>query len=59
MYKCKIMVLKRMANQDLIDEDMGEEHKAKDVAPCPHCRDGQEFIVESPGVIPERFRAWA
>ena len=59
MYKCKIIVLKRMANPDLIDEYMGEEHKAKDVAPCPHFEDGQEFIVESPGAIPEGFCAWA
>ena len=59
MYKCKITVLKRMANQDLIDEYMGDERKTNDVAPCPYCDDGQEYMVENPGVLPEGFCAWA
>ena len=59
MHKCKITVLKRMANQELIDEYMGDEYRARNVAPCDNLEDGQEFTVESPGVPPEGFCAWA
>ena len=33
MYKCKITVLKRMVNQDLIDQYMGDEFRAKQIDP--------------------------
>ena len=59
MKGCKITVLKRMANQDLIDEYMGEESKTDDVVPCNLFEDGQEFIVENWGTVPEGFCGWA
>lgn len=59
MHKCKITVLKRMANHDLVQEYMGEEYKARHLAPCPNLADGQEFIADSPGVAPDGFCAWA
>ena len=59
MFKCKITVLKRMVNQDLIDEYMGDVYRAKDLAPCPGFEDGQTFVADSPGAVPEGFCAWA
>ncbi|MEW5870524.1 MAG: TIGR04076 family protein [Chloroflexota bacterium] len=59
MYRCKITVLKRLANQDVIAAHMGEEYSSRDLAPCPNFTDGQEFIAESPGVVPDEFCAWA
>ena len=59
MYNCRITVLKRLAHQDLIDEYMGDEYKARDLAPCPNFEDGQTFVCDSPGVPPEDFCAWA
>lgn len=47
MHRCRITVLKRMANHDLIQEYMGEEYKARNLAPCPNLTDGQEFTAES------------
>jgi uncharacterized repeat protein (TIGR04076 family) len=59
MHRCKITVLKRMANQDLVEEYMGEEYRARHLAPCPNLAQGQEFTAESPGEVPEGFCAWA
>jgi uncharacterized repeat protein (TIGR04076 family) len=59
MDKCKITVLKRMANRELIEAYMGDEYKERDIAPCPNLEDNQEFIADSPGVVPEGFCAWA
>ena len=59
MNKAKITVLKRMANRDLIEQYMGDEYKARDIAPCSGFEDGQEFLVENPGTIPEGFCGWA
>jgi uncharacterized repeat protein (TIGR04076 family) len=60
MKKCKITVLKRMTNQDLVEAYMGEEYKQRNIVPCPHFEDGQEFIAENPGTPPEGFcnSAW-
>ena len=59
MYKCKITVLKRMVNQELIDRYMGDEYRVKQIAPCTNLQDGQEFVAESLGAPPEGFCAWA
>jgi uncharacterized repeat protein (TIGR04076 family) len=61
VHRCKITVLKRMANHDLVEEYMGEEYKARHLAPCPNLAEGQEFAADSPGVVPEGFcaGAWA
>jgi len=54
MNKCKITVLKRTINQDIVDEYLNEE-----VRPCEIFQDGQEFVVESPFAPPQGFCAWA
>ena len=55
MAKVKITVLKRMVNQDLVNEFC----EADVTTPCPHFTDGQVFTVE--GIAqPESFcgAAW-
>jgi uncharacterized repeat protein (TIGR04076 family) len=59
MYKCKITVLKRMVNKELIDQYTGDEYRAMETVPCPYLRDAQEFWVEDSGTLPEGFCAWA
>ena len=59
MARCKITVLKRTINQDLIDEYMVDEYRG--TGPCEYFRDGQEFIIEDHVEVPEGFcaSAWA
>lgn len=52
MAKYKITVVKRMVNEDLLDEYGGGV-----VAPCDSFMDGQEFIAERDK--PENFCSWA
>jgi uncharacterized repeat protein (TIGR04076 family) len=54
--KCKITVLKRTINQDLIDEYLDDAYQ--DISLCECFRDGQEFVID-PSVIPEDFCVWA
>jgi uncharacterized repeat protein (TIGR04076 family) len=56
MPKCKITVLKRMVNQDLVDAYLEVEGEFK---ACEHFSDGQEIIVEHPFGLPEGFCPWA
>ena len=59
MPKCKITVLKRTVNKDLIDEYLEDEYR--DHGPCEFFNDGQEFIID-PMTKPEEFSAccpWA
>ena len=58
---CKITVLKRTFNQDLIDEYLKEEYKPH--GPCECFEEGQEFII-NPFQVPKEFHdrcpwAWA
>ena len=57
MHKCRITVLKRTINQDLIDEYIDEEHKG--MGPCECFSDGQEIVVKDYSEVPEGFCAWA
>jgi uncharacterized repeat protein (TIGR04076 family) len=57
MSECKITVLRRMINQDLIDEYVSEEHES--VGRCQACEDGQEFLIEGFPSKPESFCTWA
>jgi uncharacterized repeat protein (TIGR04076 family) len=60
MPKCKITVLKRTVNQDLIDDYLDETSKG--IGPCECFKDGQEFVIESHeelSKVPEGFCAWA
>ncbi len=54
--KCKITVLKRMANSDLAEEYLDI---ADDFDVCDRFRDGQEIIVDDFVEIPEGFCPWA
>jgi uncharacterized repeat protein (TIGR04076 family) len=54
MDKCKITVLKRTINQDIIDEYLDGE-----MGPCDSFQESQEFVVESPFAPPDGFCPWA
>ena len=54
MPRCKITVLKRTINQDLIDEYLDDT--CEDIGPCDRFQDGQEFVID-PSVVPEDFFA--
>ena len=59
MPKCKITVLKRTINQDLVDEYL--EDLYQDVGLCECFEEGEEFIID-PSAVPEDFFArcaWA
>jgi uncharacterized repeat protein (TIGR04076 family) len=59
MPKCKITVLKRTVNQDLIDQYLADKYKDRGACEC--FKDGQEFLMD-PSAIPEDFIAccpWA
>jgi uncharacterized repeat protein (TIGR04076 family) len=61
MPSCKITVLKKTFNPDLIDEYLLEECKPH--GPCECFEEGQEFII-NPSQVPEEFHnrcpwAWA
>jgi uncharacterized repeat protein (TIGR04076 family) len=58
--KCKITVLKRTINQDLIDNYLDDAYKH--IGPCESLREGQEFVIEGDeqfSVVPDGFCAWA
>jgi uncharacterized repeat protein (TIGR04076 family) len=50
----KVTVLKRMVNQELIDA-----YQHQTVAPCNRLEDGQVFVVEDWGAMPQGFCEWA
>ena len=56
VHKCKITVLKRMLNQDPVQEYL--ETKGRFGA-CEQFSDGQEFVLEDPFGMPEGFCPWA
>ncbi|MFX1284202.1 MAG: TIGR04076 family protein [Promethearchaeota archaeon] len=58
--KCKITVLKRTINQDLIDEYIDEQYRSH-MKPCDKFKDNQEFVLEGDAVSrpPNDFCAWA
>ncbi len=58
--RCRITVLKRTINQDLIDEYLINEYQG--TGRCESFEDGQEFVIESEeqlATVPEGFCAWA
>ena len=59
MPKCKITVLKRTLNQDLIDAYLDDEYG--DIGPCERFKDGQEIVIEDYWAVPDDFcaSAWA
>jgi uncharacterized repeat protein (TIGR04076 family) len=59
MPRCKITVLKRTVNRDLIDEYLVDEYK--ETGPCECFRDSQEIVIEDHSTVPQDFcaSAWA
>ncbi len=58
MHRCKIVILKKIFNKDLIDEycnlDLPDHCQA-----CPQFKIGDEFIVENHNQVPAGFCSWA
>ncbi|MFX0116588.1 MAG: TIGR04076 family protein [Candidatus Hodarchaeota archaeon] len=46
--KCKLTVLKRMFNQDLVNKYLEDAYQ--NLAPCDRFQDGQEFIIDENGL---------
>ena len=59
MYDCKITVIKRTVNQDIIKEYLKDKYQ--EVKACERFHDGQEFLVtkEQRYRSPEGFCEWA
>jgi uncharacterized repeat protein (TIGR04076 family) len=59
MYPCRVTVLKRTLNQDLVDEFLEEEYRALGLCDC--FSDGQQIVIDDYGAVPEGFcpSAWA
>ena len=55
--KCKITVIKRSVNQDIIDTYMKDEMKTRTL--CSRFKEGDTFLVTSEFDMPENFCAWA
>ena len=57
--KCKVTVIKRMINQDLIDEYLDPEYK--DLGLCEVFHNNQEILIDDYYGVPEGFcpSAWA
>jgi len=58
MERVKITVVKKVVHQDLLDAYLAPEVKARGFGLCSAFEEGQEFILEKPG-MPEGFCAWA
>ena len=58
MPKCKITVIKRTLNKDLIDQFIVDEYKG--IQKCEVFEDGQEFVIDpNQAKVPEGFCDWA
>ena len=56
--KCKITVIKKTLNKDLIEEFLVDENK--NLGPCEKFEEGQEFIIDLPSyTVPDNFCDWA
>lgn len=57
--KCKITILKRTINRDLINQYLDDEYRDIGASEC--FKDGQEIMIEDHSVVPEGFcaSAWA
>lgn len=56
--KCKITIIKRTINKDLIEEYLIEDYK--DMKLCERFKDAQEFIIDpNSASVPENFCDWA
>ncbi len=58
MIKCKITVLKRSFNKELVDQYVENSRKIN-FGPCEVFKEGQEFLTDVFGGIPQGFCPWA
>jgi uncharacterized repeat protein (TIGR04076 family) len=58
MIQCKITVLKRSFNTEIINRYVADERK-KTLGPCEVFKEGQEFVTDVFGTIPVGFCPWA
>ena len=59
MFNCRITIIKRSHDQDLIDRYLNDSYKNPVFGPCDMFKEGQTFLVTDPNKIPEGFCAWA
>ncbi len=57
MPRCRITIIQRTINQDLIDEYLDDSYEG--VGLCERFQDKQEFEIEDYSEVPEGFCAWA
>ena len=56
--KCKITILKRTLNNDLIEKYLIDKYK--NIEPCERFQEGQEFIINpTSATVPKNFCDWA
>lgn len=55
--KCRITVIKRTINQDLINDYMKDEMKSNNL--CSKFKEGNQFLVYSEFDMPKNFCHWA
>lgn len=58
MAKCKITVLKKIFNKELVEEYCSL-NLPSECSGCRHCAVGQEYIVENHNQVPDGFCSWA
>ncbi len=58
MARCRITVLRRTFNKDLVDEFV-EEGRKETIGPCEAFRDGQVFETDVISGMPQGFCSWA
>jgi uncharacterized repeat protein (TIGR04076 family) len=58
MIKCKITVLQRTFNKEIVEQYVQNERK-QTLGPCEVFREGQEFVTDVFGGIPAGFCPWA
>jgi uncharacterized repeat protein (TIGR04076 family) len=58
MIKCKITVIKRSFNREIINRYVADERK-KTLGQCEVFKVGQEFVTDVFGTIPVGFCPWA
>ncbi len=58
MITCRITVLKRTFNKELVDEYV-EKSRRLTIGPCELFHDGQEFVTDVISGMPEGFCSWA
>lgn len=58
MNRCKITVLKKLYNKELVEEYCSL-NLPDNCTGCPHFKVGEEYIVENHNRVPQEFCSWA